>query len=67
MKLLSENATNEEIIAKINEIIEYIEKWQMNMIEEEIRRLRYRQESDKFFEESILPIIGGNKCYMKNI
>lgn len=67
MELLNENATNEEIVDKVNEIIEYIYKWQMSMVEDEIRRLRHRQESDRFFEEKILPIIGGSKCDMKNI
>lgn len=60
MKQLNKSASNEEIIDKVNEIIDYIYRWQMSMLEEETRRLRYRQESDKFFEEHILPIIGGH-------
>lgn len=66
MEQLKENASNEEIINKINELIKYIYEWQLSMYEEEIRRIRYRQESDKFFEERILPIVGGIGCYMKN-
>lgn len=60
MKPLNENATNEEIVNKINEIIDYIYKWQMSMLEEEIRKLKYRQERDKFFEDCILPHAGGH-------
>lgn len=59
MKKLDKSVSNEEIIDKINEIITYIEKWQISMLEDEIRRLRYKQESDIFFNEKILPIVGG--------
>ena len=67
MERLNENATNEEIINKVNEIIECIYKCQMSMLEDEIRRVRYKQESDIFFRERILPILGVNECYTKNI
>lgn len=66
MKRLDKSASNEEIINKINEIITYIEEWQISMLEDEIRKLRYKQESDTFFREKILPIVGGNECYMKH-
>ncbi len=61
MEHLNENATNEEIIEKVNEIIDYIIKWQISFLESEIHRLKYKIEADKYFEEVILPGIGSRK------
>ena len=59
MKHLENNASNEEIINKVNEIIDYILQWRVSMLEDEIRRIQYRTAQDEIFKDKILPIIGG--------
>lgn len=58
MDKLNENASTIEIITKVNEIIDYIEKWRTSILEEEIREIRYQTASDKFFREELLPVLG---------
>lgn len=71
MDRLPLNASQEDIVNKINEIINDIEKYRISLLEEEIRRIQHQTENDKFFREVILPALKtpsiNDICNTKNI